>query len=896
MSVFAIDMMARRRAGVSLIASSLLLAIALSPSAALSKSAENMSVRCAALLRAELADTTITSARAVPAGPFKARFMLREEQVPAHCRIQGRISPEPGSDIRFEVWMPLSGWNGRLYGLGNGGFAGTISSSPGLVETIQRGGAGVSTDTGHQSQSPAPAEDGSWAKGHPERIRDYGDRAIHLAAVNARALVADFYGKPPHHAYFASCSNGGRQALMEAQRFPEDYDGLIAGAPAYDFTGLTADLIWNTQAQQPAGAAIPASKVPAIQAAVLQACAAGAAERGALIDDPPSCKFDPHVLLCKGEDSNNCLTAPQVAALQKIYSGPRTSTGQQLYPGFPPSGAEVGTMPGSGWDGWILAPAGGQAHDPKYAAALLADFATRVQTDIEHFDFDRDYPVFKSELAPVLDATDADLGRFAARGGKLLLWHGWADPAIPPQHTIDYFDAVRTTLGDEMASRVLRLFMVPGVQHCIGGPGPNSFGQFTAPPPPADPHSDMSAALEQWVEKGVAPDDLIGRHATNALVGALDWRQADPDKSTLLCAFPKIAVLNGKGDPALASSYRCANAGAAMPSTPRVNADGTVNAAPLDIPFSNFSSPQARAAFVRLFAHPQKPAGNDIMTLRAFYDQFNIELAARAKQLYPVLIEPRVIGGVKTEVITPKDGVSASNRHRVLINLHGGAFMWGEGAGGEVESIPIANVGNIEVVTVAYREAPEFKFPAGSEDVAAVYRELLKTYKAENIGIYGCSAGGILTAESVAWFQKERLPRPGAVGTFCGSASAMGGDSAYLASPLTAQDPNPALASGALSFTPYFSSASTADPLVLPINSREVLAKFPPTLLIAGSRDFAASSLFRTQAALTDVGVDAELHVWDGLWHAFFVDPDLPESKEVYGVIVRFFDRHLGGR
>jgi epsilon-lactone hydrolase len=332
----------------------------------------------------------------------------------------------------------------------------------------------------------------------------------------------------------------------------------------------------------------------------------------------------------------------------------------------------------------------------------------------------------------------------------------------------------------------------------------------------------------------------------------------------------------------------------AIPSTPSVTAEGTVNTASLEIPFSNFASTQARAAFVRLFAHPQKPRGDGIKVLRAFYDKFNSGLAARANQLYPVTIEPRVIGGVKTEIITPKEGVAASNRNRVLINLHGGAFMWGEGAGGELESIPIAGLGKIEVITIAYREAPEFKFPAASEDVAAVYRELLKTYKAGNIGIYGCSAGGMLTAESVAWFQKERLPRPGAIGTFCGSASAMGGDSAYLASPLTAQDPMPGLASGELTFTPYFSSASAADPLVLAINSPEVLAKFPPTLLIAGSRDFSVSSLFRTQAALTNVGVEAELHVWDGLWHAFFMNPDLPESQEVYRVIVKFFDRHLG--
>ena len=279
-----------------------------------------------------------------------------------------------------------------------------------------------------------------------------------------------------------------------------------------------------------------------------------------------------------------------------------------------------------------------------------------------------------------------------------------------------------------------------------------------------------------------------------------------------------------------------------------------------------------------------------------FYNAYNDALAARAKALYPVDIKPQVIGGVRTEVITPKDGIAEKNRHRVLINLHGGAFLWGEGAGGEEESVPIASIGRVTVITVAYRQGPEFKFPAASEDVAAVYQELLRTYAPSNIGIYGCSAGGILTAEAIAWFQKRNLPRPGAIGTFCGSASGFGGDSVYVAFPLSAQTPLVGARTGELSFSPYFSEASTADPLVLPINSSDVLAKFPPTLLLAGSRDFAASSLFNTQAALSKVGVETELHIWDGMWHAFFIDPDLPESKEVYGVIVKFFDRHLGRR
>ena len=331
---------------------------------------------------------------------------------------------------------------------------------------------------------------------------------------------------------------------------------------------------------------------------------------------------------------------------------------------------------------------------------------------------------------------------------------------------------------------------------------------------------------------------------------------------------------------------------------PTVDMNGIVHVPAIDVPFSSFASGESKKAFVKRStgSGDGPPAGADIKTLREFYNKYNEVLAARAKELYPVDIKPRVIGGVRTEVITPKDGIAAKNRNRVLINLHGGAFLWGEGAGGEEESVPIASIGRITVITVAYRQGPEFKFPAASEDVAAVYQELLRTHAPSNIGIYGCSAGGILTAESIAWFQKRKLPGPGAIGTFCGSASGFGGDSVYVAFPLSAQTPLVGARTGELSFSPYFSAASTADPLVLPINSSEVLAKFPPTLLLAGSRDFAASSLFNTQAALTKVGVETELHIWDGMWHAFFIDPDLPESKEVYGVIVKFFDRHLGRR
>jgi feruloyl esterase len=349
---------------------------------------------------------------------------------------------------------------------------------------------------------------------------------------------------------------------MEAQRFPADYDGIIAGAPAISWTGIAAAMIWNDRAQRVSGAAIPASKVPALQAAVLHACGARHPVH-AWVDDPKACHFQPKAMLCKGEDSDSCLTAPQVTALEKIYAGARNSRGERLYPGFEPSGAELGTVPGSGWDGWIFAPAGQSANEPKYVDAMLDSFVTTFHADREHFSLDEDFPKLKAELAPALDATDADLHDFAARGGKLILWHGWADPGLPPQRTIDYFNAVRARMGAPAAAKMLRLFMAPGVQHCLGGPGGASFGQFTAPPRPAEPRHDMTAALERWVESGVAPEEIVARHADNPLAGALDWRTADANQTNLLCAYPKKAKYPGKGNPATADSYTCSAPAAA---------------------------------------------------------------------------------------------------------------------------------------------------------------------------------------------------------------------------------------------------------------------------------------------------------------------------------------------
>jgi monoterpene epsilon-lactone hydrolase len=315
----------------------------------------------------------------------------------------------------------------------------------------------------------------------------------------------------------------------------------------------------------------------------------------------------------------------------------------------------------------------------------------------------------------------------------------------------------------------------------------------------------------------------------------------------------------------------------------------TALAKPASVPFgpSVYASPEASKPPTASKTMP--PATNDLMVLRKFWDAYNGRLADRMKQVYPVSIRRDTIGGIPVEIVTPAGGVKPQNRGRVLVNLHGGAFMWGAGAGGEVEAIPIAAVGGFEVITVDYRMAPEAHFPAASEDVVAVYGALLKRYQAKSIGIYGCSAGGILTAQSVAFIIQKRLPVPGAIGTFCGSAAEIGGDTAKLA-PITTGE---TFADDFQVNLPYFKGASRNDPTLFAVKSPELLRQFPPTLLLAGSRDFTLSSLFQTQRELTRVGVVAELHVWDGLAHAFFMDPDIPESKETYKVVSDFFSRHL---
>jgi feruloyl esterase len=504
---------------------------------------------CESLAALKLPHTSITTAVPATAAPPPPPGVTPPgarplPNLPPFCRVAGVIKPSADSNIQFEVWMPASGWNQKFQGIGNGGFAGSISYA-GMAAALSRGYATASTDTGHQGGGT----DATWALGHPEKVLDFGYRAIHETAEKAKAIIRAFYGDGPRRSYFSSCSNGGRQALMESQRFPADYDGIIAGAPANNWTHLVsaaASYVRATLAEP--GGYIPAAKLPAIQAAALAACDTLDQVKDGIIENPPECRFDPASLLCRGAESDSCLTAPQVASLKKLYGGLADARGRRIYPGYAPGGeAEQG-----GWGPWITGT------EPQ--KSLLFAFGTQYfknivyadpAWDFRSFDVGRDLSAAHGKTAQILNATDPDLKRFRERGGKLILYHGWSDAAIPGQAVIDYYRSVIAKMGEKETSGFVRLFMAPGVQHCGGGSGPNVFGQGS-PGVEGDPLHDIDAALERWVEQGIAPERIV---ATKFKTGA------DPasgvERTRPLCPYPQVARWKGTGSTDDAANFTC---------------------------------------------------------------------------------------------------------------------------------------------------------------------------------------------------------------------------------------------------------------------------------------------------------------------------------------------------
>jgi hypothetical protein len=468
--------------------------------------------------------------------------------VPASCRVSLIIKPTADSHIESEVWMPSTAWNGRLWSAGNGGLAGSIDELT-MSVALTRGYATSSTDTGHHADD----QDGRWGLDHPEKLIDFGYRAIHETAVQAKALISALYGKPPAFSYFASGSNGGRAALAEAQRFPEDYDGIESDAPAFD--GSNNVIVGSWMMQQLAktqGSWLPPAKLPAIFAAALAQCDAIDGLKDGLIDDPRRCHPQPEALLCKAEETDSCLTQAQIATVKALYEGPGGEDPDHYgYHGYEP-GSELG------WGDWSLGSAPGKSvlynFSDQFHRYLVYNDATWT---LDRFEIAKDAVETDRRMGAFYDARDPDLSRFAARGGKLMLFHGWSDMALQPRLTIEYYQRVLTRMGAEAAANFIVLYMVPGMAHGFGGKGPNAFGQIMAPPASGTPSTNVGSALVAWVEKGERPGAVIAGKYDNDIKALLVPEEMVASRTRPICVYPQVARWNGKGSIDEAKNFNC---------------------------------------------------------------------------------------------------------------------------------------------------------------------------------------------------------------------------------------------------------------------------------------------------------------------------------------------------
>jgi tannase/feruloyl esterase len=514
--------------------------------AALSFAPSAVAVSCESIAKLPLPNTSITLAKDVPAGSFtipNAPSGARPiDNLPAFCRVQGVLKPTPTSAIHFEVWLPAENWNGKLEAVGNGGLAGTISYAP-MAAALRNGFATTSTDTGHTADEPR-----TWLQDR-ERLIDYSYRGLHLTTLNAKAIIDAFYETLAKYAYYSGCSTGGKQGLMEAQRFPADFDGIIAGDAANFWTHQMVSEVWMGLVTGTPETNLPQEKLQLLQDASLAACDALDGAVDGLVSDPMRCHFDPKQLLCKGDDSSTCLTAAQVDAVQKIYRGPvnpRTKT--KIYPGLYPGG-ELGW----GGRGGVInrtTTSGVSSNDfMAYAIFRNPEWAFRT------FNFDSELQIADEKLAPITNATDPNLEEFRKLGHKLIYYHGAADPLIPAQNGIDYYESVvAAQKGLDRTQGFFRAFLVPGLYHCAGGPGPIAFGTSQPPPPSqVDADHDIVSSITRWVEKGTPPDKIIGtKYVDNTPAKGVALQRP-------LCPYPQVARYKGSGDMKDAANFSCVN-------------------------------------------------------------------------------------------------------------------------------------------------------------------------------------------------------------------------------------------------------------------------------------------------------------------------------------------------
>jgi feruloyl esterase len=521
--------------------------------------AANGGTSCTSLAALTIPGVVVRSATAIGAGPFTppaARITADEDRpqggrsmtLPAFCRVEATARPTTDSEIKFEVWIPpVDAWNGKFEGVGNGGYSGAIGYAA-MAAGLRRGYAVASTDTGHTG------DDMKFGQGHPEKVIDWAYRAVHVMTDASKLIVRDAEGRFAEHAYFVGCSSGGHQALTEAQRFPDDYDGIVAGDPASNRIRQTFGFMYSWLATHSADGKpiMSQSKLALLTKSVIEACDGLDGLKDGIIDDPRRCHYDPAKLLCKGPasatgDEASCLTQPQVDAVRKIYEGTKSPrTGEQIFTGWSRGSEGFGETAGQSWRAYIMDP-----QEPMRVGFFRYFLFHDPNWDPRTIDYDRDLAYAEQKL-PFMSATERDLTPFKKHGGKLVMYTGWSDPVVPPMDTVAYYDAVTKTMGGlEKTREFYRFFIAPGMGHCGGGPGPNQF--------------DHLAALEQWVEKGVAPEKIVASHNTNGRV----------DRTRPLCLYPQVARWKGTGSTDEAANFSCVTEPPATPVRKTTGTSGT---------------------------------------------------------------------------------------------------------------------------------------------------------------------------------------------------------------------------------------------------------------------------------------------------------------------------------
>ena len=485
------------------------------PTIGLAQSCENLS-------SFSMENMQVDATEVVAAGSFSptganASSAQLYQSLPEFCRVSLTLTPSPDSDIKMELWLPTQSWNGKYLAVGNGAFTGNVRHSA-MAMPLSRGYAASSTDTGHLGNTA------SFALGHPEKVYDFGWRSVHEMAVTSKRVIDAYYEDGLRYSYFTGCSAGGRQAMKEAQRFPTDFDGIVAGAPGLDWTGrAAASLRIATHLEENPTAQLRESDRELLHRTALDFCDAEDGVVDGIISNPDQCNLNPEVLQCNEENAGACLSEAQVSTVKMMYSSPIN----------PVTGREItGLLPGSelGWTdlGWTRSA----------RATGLDQYRYLVYEDenwtIDQFEFERDIYRAERKDDDTLNALSPDLFEFVENGGKLIAYHGWADPQISPANATQYFERVSQVMGGrDRIHDSLRLFMAPGMGHCAGGPGPNSF--------------DSLSALENWVENGEAPDSIIAVHRTDGAV----------DMSRPLCPYPEVSIYNGSGSTDEAENFTC---------------------------------------------------------------------------------------------------------------------------------------------------------------------------------------------------------------------------------------------------------------------------------------------------------------------------------------------------